>query len=121
MASQGRERRCPHCRAEVRAGDRFCGSCGLPLPSASLQVSDAPASALGEQRKIVTVLFADLAASTVLGDARDPEDVRAVYERYFGVLARQIRRYDGTIDKYVGDAVMAVFGAPISHEDDAER
>jgi adenylate cyclase len=118
------ERRCPNCDAVVRQQDRFCSSCGRGLPSASLQVSDSAAvsdAALAEQRKLVTVLFADLAASTPLGESQDPEDLRAVYERYFATLARQIRRYDGTIDKYVGDAVMAVFGAPVSHEDDAER
>ena len=120
MASQP-ERACPNCGAAVRTKDRFCASCGRALPSASLQVGDAPAASLIEQRKLVTVLFADLAASTALGDVRDPEDIRAVYVRYFTALARQIRRYGGTIDKYVGDAVMAVFGAPLSHEDDAER
>jgi adenylate cyclase len=86
-----------------------------------LQVGNVPDAALAEQRKLVTVLFADLAASTPLGEAQDPEDTRALYERFFAAIARQVRRYDGTIDKYVGDAVMAVFGAPVSHEDDAER
>ena len=121
MDGRAAARRCPSCGAKARHNDRFCSSCGRQLPSASLQVSEVPDSALVEQRKLVSVLFADLAASTPLGESRDPEDIRAIYERYFAALARQIRRYDGTIDKYVGDAVMAVFGAPISHEDDAER
>jgi len=125
-------RRCANCGASLRARDRFCGSCGTPLESAaarasastesaSLQVPDAARSSLGEQRKVVTILFADLSGSTPLGERLDPEDLRTILASYFNELARQIRRYEGTIDKYIGDAVMAVFGAPISHEDDAER
>ena len=79
------------------------------------------ATALAEQRKIVTILFADLSGSTVLGEKLDAEDLRGVLGAYFAALARQIQRYEGTIDKYIGDAIMAVFGAPLSHEDDAER
>ena len=113
--------------------DKFCPSCGARLDatlarpvnqsseSASLQVSHVAADSLGEQRKVVTILFADLSGSTVLGERLDPEELRGVLASYFNELARQIRRYEGTIDKYIGDAVMAVFGAPISHEDDAER
>jgi class 3 adenylate cyclase/tetratricopeptide (TPR) repeat protein len=78
-------------------------------------------ASLREQRKVVTVLFADLSGSTPLGEKLDPEDLRRILASYFNQLARQIRRYEGTIDKYIGDAVMAVFGAPLSHEDDAER
>src|ERR671936_1675771 len=66
-------------------------------------------------------MFADLSGSTPLGESLDPEEWRRIYQRYFAALARQIRRYEGTIDKYIGDAIMAVFGAPISHEDDGER
>ncbi len=87
--------------------------------SASLQVTEEKAHALEEQRKVVTVLFADLAAPLPTG--LRPEQVRDVLAAYFGTVAREIRRYGGTIDKFVGDAVMAVFGAPISHEDDAAR
>lgn len=130
---------CAVCGAGVRAKDRFCGACGAPIAaaqgpsappsvaevenveSASLQVPALGAVALGEQRKVVTVLFADLSGSTPLAEKLDPEDLRRVLASYFNQLARQIRRYEGTIDKYVGDAVMAVFGAPLSHEDDAER
>jgi len=126
-------RRCANCGASLRARDRFCASCGTTLDSAataprrpatesaSLQVSDVAAADLLEQRKVVTILFADLSGSTVLGERLDPEELRGVLASYFNELARQIRRYEGTIDKYIGDAVMAVFGAPISHEDDAER
>src|SRR5438309_4013128 len=126
-------RRCANCGSSLRARDRFCSSCGTPLEtavtrasspgaeSASLQVSGVAPGALREQRKVVTILFADLSGSTPLGEKLDPEDLRGILASYFNELARQIRRYEGTIDKYIGDAVMAVFGAPISHEDDAER
>jgi class 3 adenylate cyclase/tetratricopeptide (TPR) repeat protein len=126
-------RRCATCGAPVRAKDRFCGSCGTPLDlsttaasakastSASLQVAGHATATLGEQRKVVTVLFADLSGSTPLGERLDPEDLRTILASYFTALARHIARYEGTIDKYIGDAVMAVFGAPVSHEDDAER
>jgi class 3 adenylate cyclase/tetratricopeptide (TPR) repeat protein len=125
---------CANCGAAIRAKDRFCAKCGAPIAaaqapqptaapttSASLQVSAETADALLEQRKVVTILFADLSGSTPLAEKLDPEELRGILGSYFGVLARQIQRYEGTIDKYIGDAVMAVFGAPISHEDDAER
>jgi class 3 adenylate cyclase/tetratricopeptide (TPR) repeat protein len=125
---------CANCGATIRAKDRFCPSCGTPIAaaqaptpasapatSASLQISPESADALLEQRKVVTILFADLSGSTPLAEKLDPEELRGILGSYFGALARQIQRYEGTIDKYIGDAVMAVFGAPISHEDDAER
>jgi adenylate cyclase len=89
--------------------------------SRSLQVGTARAYVLAEERKIVTVLFADISSSEPLGASLEPQRLRAVLGSYFGVLARAIQTYGGTIDKYIGDAVMAVFGAPISHEDDAAR
>src|SRR5688572_3372687 len=129
----GARRHCANCGSGLRARDRFCSSCGTPLDatvtvasparteSASLQVAEVAEAALREQRKVVTILFADLSGSTALGERLDPEELRGILASYFNELARQIRRYEGTIDKYIGDAVMAVFGAPISHEDDAER
>jgi class 3 adenylate cyclase/tetratricopeptide (TPR) repeat protein len=87
--------------------------------SASLQIGDEQAHLLEEQRKVVTVLFADV-ASLVAQDVA-PERLRGVLGVYFSAVAAEIRRYGGTIDKYIGDAVMAVFGAPLSHEDDAAR
>ena len=89
--------------------------------STSLQITEGGAQLLAEERKIVTVLFADLISSEPLASRLPPERLRAVLGAYFSVLAREIQRYGGTIDKYVGDAVMAVFGAPVSHEDDAAR
>src|SRR4026207_680940 len=126
-------RSCANCGSAVRATDRFCANCRTPLqtiatalqepapPGASRRVGGHARSLLGEQRKVVTVLFADLSGSTPLAERLDPEELRGILASYFGALARQIQRYEGTIDKYIGDAVMAVFGAPIAHEDDAER
>lgn len=89
--------------------------------SRSLQVEGTRADVLAEERKIVTVLFADISSSEPLGAKLDPARLRSVLGMYFSVIARAIGRYGGTIDKYVGDAVMAVFGAPLSHEDDGAR
>src|SRR5438034_777364 len=89
--------------------------------SASLQIMSERAYQLAEQRKVVTVLFADIVSSEPLGSKLAPSELRAVFGAYFGVLARAIQHYGGTIDKYIGDAVMAVFGAPVSHEDDGIR
>ena len=76
---------------------------------------------LSENRRLVTVLFADLSGSTPLGERLDPEDLRRILGSFFSALAREIRYFGGTVDKYIGDAIMAVFGAPVAHEDDAER
>jgi len=89
--------------------------------SASLQVSSDRAHVLAEERKVVTVLFADISSSEPLGASLDLARLRTVLGAYFGVLARAIQHYGGTVDKYIGDAVMAVFGAPVSHEDDGVR
>src|SRR5205823_6652453 len=87
----------------------------------SLQVTRDATSRLGETRRLVTVLFADISGSTPLGERLDPEDLRSILTSFFAALAHEIQRYGGTVDKYIGDAVMAVFGAPVAHEDDAER
>jgi predicted ATPase/class 3 adenylate cyclase len=74
-----------------------------------------------EQRRVVTILFADLASSTALAEDLDPEDARALLAEFFGIMAREIHRHGGTVEKYIGDAVMAVFGLPVAHEDDPVR
>src|SRR5579863_775904 len=74
-----------------------------------------------EERRVVTIMFADITGSTPLADKLDPEDMRAILAGYFNLMAQQIRRHGGTVEKYIGDAVMAVFGAPIAHEDDPDR
>lgn len=74
-----------------------------------------------EERRVVTIMFADITGSTPLADRLDPEDMRAILASYFNLMAEQIRRHGGTVEKYIGDAVMAVFGAPVAHEDDPDR
>jgi len=93
-----------------------------PEPSGlSLQVGTARLARTAEERRVVTVLFADLTGSTALAERLDAEDMRGVLERLFEALAREVAKLDGTVDKYVGDEIMAVFGAPVAHEDDAAR
>src|ERR1043166_2154565 len=103
---------CASCRAENREGARFCDSCGAPL------VETAPAR---EVRKVVTVLFCDVTGSTALGERIDPESLRRVMARYFETAKAIVERHGGTVEKFIGDAVMAVFGVPTVHEDDALR
>jgi class 3 adenylate cyclase len=102
---------CPSCGRQNEDDARFCSGCGTPLAVSSAR----------EQRKVVTVLFCDLVGSTALGESTDPEALRARMRRYFEDLRRIIERHGGTVEKFVGDAVMAVFGIPVSHEDDALR
>ena len=102
---------CPSCGADMPEGFAFCGRCGAPLPSAP----DL------EERRVVTVLFCDLAGFTARSDRADPEDVRALLRPYHARLRHEIERFGGTLDKFIGDGVMAVFGAPVAHEDDPER
>ena len=100
-------------------GNRFCGSCGAALGEAVPGAEVAQAEVA--ERKLVTVLFADLTASTELASELDPEDLRAVLTPFFEAMAEEIGRYGGTVEKFIGDAVVAVFGAPVAHEDDPER
>ncbi len=103
---------CPSCGRENPDEFAFCGHCGAAL------VAPAPAR---EVRKTVTVLFADVVGSTELGEARDPEAVRAQMGQWFDQARTTIERHGGTVEKFAGDAVMAVFGVPVVHEDDALR
>ena len=104
--------RCPSCGQENPEGFRFCGACGTALTVA------APAR---EVRKTVTVLFCDVAGSTAMGERLDPESTRRVMARYFDAMRAAIERHGGTVEKFIGDAVMAVFGVPVVHEDDTLR
>jgi class 3 adenylate cyclase/tetratricopeptide (TPR) repeat protein len=103
---------CPNCGRENADDARFCSACGTALASAE------PSR---EQRKVVTVLFCDLVGSTALGESTDPEALRARMRRYFEDLRTILERHGGSVEKFVGDAVMAVFGIPVAHEDDALR
>src|SRR5690349_12238979 len=135
--------KCASCGRSLRPTHRFCPNCGTPVVAAaavgveappapppsvpappqpssgpSLQVHAGPTLDLSENRRLVSVMFADLSGSTVLGERLDPEDLRRILASFFSALAREIQRFGGTVDKYIGDAVMAVFGAPVAHEDD---
>ena len=104
---------CPHCAEDNPDRARFCWSCGTAL-------AEAPARG-AEERKVVSILFVDLVGFTARSDRADPEDVRATLRPYHARLKQEIEHFGGTVEKFIGDAVMAVFGAPVAHEDDAER
>src|SRR5436309_16030389 len=104
---------CPQCGEENPDRARFCWSCGASL--------EATPRTGAEERKIVSVLFVDLVGFTAASEQADPEDVRARLRPYHARVKQEIERFGGTVEKFVGDAVMAVFGAPIAHEDDPER
>ena len=103
---------CPNCGQQNPEGFKFCGNCAAPLPVAP------PAR---EQRKVVTILFCDVTGSTSLGETADPEALRALLARYFERMKGIVEAHGGTVEKFIGDAVMAVFGVPQVHEDDALR
>ena len=103
---------CAACGHEIPEGAKFCPECGAPL---------APVAAPREQRKTVTILFCDVAGSTELGESTDPEALRSLLARYFERMKEIVERHGGSVEKFIGDAVMAVFGVPVVHEDDALR
>src|SRR3954463_897485 len=103
---------CSRCGQESPEGFAFCGSCGAPLEEAQ------PAR---EVRKTVTVVFSDVTGSTALGEQLDPEALRRVMRRYFDEMTAVVERHGGTVEKFIGDAVMAIFGIPVVREDDALR
>ena len=108
---------CPSCGAEAAVGSRFCAMCGTPLAGVAGPSGAAPR----EVRKTVTVLFCDATSSTALGERIDPESLRNLMTRYFDVMREVIEYHGGVLEKFIGDAVMAVFGVPVVHEDDALR
>ena len=127
---------CPACGVTFEPGERFCGECGSALPESGAASSPANAgvgaASAGSarqtgaaepvaERRLVSILFADLVGFTPFAEERDSEEVRETLTRYFDLATEVVVRYGGTVEKFIGDAVMAVWGTPTAHEDDAER
>src|SRR3954467_6332246 len=104
---------CPSCGRATQAGTRFCPACGARLGD---RAAPAPRA-----RKLVTVLFSDVSGFTTLAERLDAESLQEVMGRYFSAMRRVLHRHGGTVEKFIGDAVMALFGVPVVHEDDALR
>lgn len=121
---------CTSCGSTVEPGKRFCGDCGAPLaavsdtapgPEANEVLARPAVDATNSERRHCTIVFVDLVGFTTVSEARDPEAVRDLLSRYFEMASTVVGRYGGTIEKFIGDAVMAVWGTPVATEADAER
>src|SRR2546421_3297701 len=114
---------CSSCGGSNAPGKRFCADCGALLEVATVPVATVPAAAVAPvaERRLVSVLFADLVGFTTASEGRDAEETRELLTRYFDSSRQIVERYGGTVEKFIGDAVMAVWGAPVAQEDDAER
>src|SRR6266480_364081 len=112
---------CPACGAANEPGERFCGECGSPLTAEAQAHAPSAGGAPASERRLVSVLFADLVGFTPLSETKDAEEVRELLSRYFDTCRRIITVYGGSVEKFIGDAVMAVWGTPTATEDDAER
>ena len=137
---------CPACQARTSPGQKFCGECGAPLAAKPPPAEAAPARPAGRfaspdaytpkhlaekiltsktaiegERKIVTVMFSDVSGFTAMSEKLDPEDVHGIMDRAFEIILDAVHRYEGTVNQFLGDGVMALFGAPIAHEDHAYR
>ncbi len=112
---------CPACGASNAPTAKFCGECGTELSAQPAPAARPPHAAPAAERRLVSVLFADLVGFTAASEGRDAEETRELLSRYFETARTLIERYGGTVEKFIGDAVMAVWGAPVVQEDDAER
>jgi class 3 adenylate cyclase/tetratricopeptide (TPR) repeat protein len=112
---------CHACAADNAVSARFCGQCGAALAAAADQPAKLAAATAQAERKQVTVLFADLTGFTAITEKLDPEETRQIMGRVFQLAAGIVARYDGRIEKFIGDAIMALFGVPDAHEDDPQR
>jgi len=136
-ASQASTVSCPACQTENPKQNRFCNDCGQALATTAARAAQqeprdytprhlvdkilSNKSAMEGERKHVTVLFADIAGSVELSEAVDPEEWHGILDRFFAIIAQGVHRFEGTINQYTGDGIMALFGAPIAHEDHAQR
>ena len=113
---------CPSCGTPNAPGVKFCGECRTALAATpAAPVTPSPSSAPAAERRVVSVLFADLVGFTTASEGRDAEETRELLSRYFDTARGIVERYGGTVEKFIGDAVMAVWGTPVATEDDAER
>ena len=128
--------RCASCGTESPDGCRFCPGCGSPLgdgtaptaaaptvttPAPAPPAAPLPAAVASDERRVVTIVFTDLAGFTSRSETLDPEDARALLVPYYAVLEEEISGHGGVVERHIGDGIMALFGAPIAHEDDPER
>jgi len=111
---------CPSCGRTNPPGNKFCDGCGQTLSVPSI-IPTGRGSAPEAERKHVTVLFSDLSGYTALSENLDPEEVKEITTRIFGEVAQVVSRHDGFVEKYIGDAAVALFGVPKAHEDDHVR
>src|SRR3982751_3391564 len=117
-------RACPSCGSAVQEEQRFCADCGTvltPAASSPLPQPRVEQAAAVTERRVCSVVFCDLVGFTPLSESRDPEEVRELLTRYFDVARTVIGRFGGVVEKFIGDAVMAVWGAPVAVDGDAER